>query len=103
MPESSSCWRRNSTVRLIVEVGPLPHLERTNLLKSIEEQGIPVRALAFEEGRRFTRIYSKAVPVENMEDVAELKVAMDGLVADQEYVAVRERIARVVESLNGER
>ncbi|GEN82872.1 hypothetical protein SLU01_11840 [Sporosarcina luteola] len=91
--------RRNSTVRLIVEVGPLPHMERTHLLKSLEEQGIPVRALAFEEGRRFTRIYSKAIPVENMEDAEELKAAMDGLIADHEYVAVRERIARVVEGL----
>lgn len=91
--------RRNSTVRLIVEVGPLPHTERTSLLKSLEEEGIPVRALAFEEGRRFTRIYSKAIPVENMEDAEELKAAMDGLIADHEYVAVRERIARVVEGL----
>lgn len=95
--------RRNSTVRLIVEVGPLPHLERTNLLKSIEEGGIPVRALAFEEGRRFTRIYSRAVHVENIEDAEQLKAAMDALVADREYVAVREGIARAVESLHGER
>lgn len=49
--------RRNSTVRLIVEVGPLPHLERNRLLKSLEQQGIPVRALAYEEGRRYTRFY----------------------------------------------
>lgn len=95
--------RRNSTVRLIVEVGPLPHLERTTLLKSLEEQGIPVRALAFEEGRRFTRIYSKAVPVENMEDAEELKATMDALVSDREYVAVRERIAGVIASLHAER
>ncbi|WP_252504414.1 PD-(D/E)XK nuclease family protein [Sporosarcina sp. Marseille-Q4943] len=92
--------RRNSTVRLIVEVGPLPHLERTNLLTNIEEQGIPVRALAFEEGRRFTRIYSRAVPVENMEDAEELKAAMNELVSDQEYVVARDGIARGIVALH---
>ena len=54
--------RRNSTVRLNVEVRvSLPHLERTRLLKCLEAQGIPVRALAYEEGRLYTRIYS-AIP-----------------------------------------
>jgi hypothetical protein len=91
--------RRNSTVRLIVEVGPLPHFERTNLLKSLEEQGISVRTLAYEEGRRFTRIYSKAVPVENMEDAAELQAAMDALVSASEYVTARDGIAKAIESL----
>ncbi|MCG7344814.1 PD-(D/E)XK nuclease family protein [Sporosarcina sp. ACRSL] len=91
--------RRNSTVRLIVEVGPMPHLERTRVLKSIEEQGIPVRALAYEEGRRFTRIYSRAVPVEDMEDTEELKVAMEQLFSANEYIAVREGIARAIEGL----
>ena len=94
--------RRNSTVRLIVEVGPLPHLERTRLLKSLEEQGIPVRALAYEEGRRFTRIYSRAVPVKDMEDAEELKMAMDELVSNREYVAVREGIARAIAALHME-
>ncbi len=91
--------RRNSTVRLIVEIGPLPHLERTRLLKSLEEQGIPVRSLAYEEGRRFTRIYSRALPVENMEYAEELKVAMDQLVSASEYVSLRGGIARAITDL----
>ena len=92
--------RQNLKVRLIVEVGPLPQRERTHLLKSLEEQGIPVRALAYEEGRRFTRIYSKAVPVENLEDAAELKAAMDTLVADKGYVAFRDGVAKTIAGLN---
>ncbi|MGN7387876.1 PD-(D/E)XK nuclease family protein [Sporosarcina sp. SAFN-015] len=92
--------RQNLKVRLIVEVGPLPQRERTHLLKSLEEQGIPVRALAYEEGRRFTRIYSKAVPVENLEDAAELKTAMDALVAHKGYAAFRDGVAKAIAGLN---
>ncbi|KXH86967.1 hypothetical protein [Sporosarcina sp. HYO08] len=91
--------RQNLKVRLIVEVGPLPYIGRTRLLKSLEEQGIPVRALAYEEGRSFTRIYSQAVSVENMEDAGELKTAMDQLVSDQKYRSAREGMARAIAAL----
>jgi hypothetical protein len=44
---------------------------------SLEEPDIPVRVLAYEEGWCFTRIKSRAVHVENMEEAEELKRAMD--------------------------
>ena len=90
---------RNSTVRLIVEVGPLPHMERTLLLKSLEEQGIPIRVLAYEEGRQFTRIFSKAVPVQNMENTKELKMTIDQLVSSSEYVSVKQKMKQAITSL----
>ena len=92
--------RRNSTVRLIVEVGPLPHLERTRFLKSLEAHGIRVRALAYEEGRLYTRIYSRAVPVKDTENAEELKMAMDELVSDEGYITSRERIRCAIVALN---
>ena len=57
-----------------------------------------MRALAYEEGRRFTRIYSRAIPVKDMEDAEKLKTAMNELVSNREYVAVREGIARAIRS-----
>ena len=91
--------RRSTTVRLIIEVGPLPWTKRNRLLKNIEEQGIPVRTMAFEEGRRFTRIYSRAIPVNDLEDVEELKAAMASLIANDSYVAVKEGVARAIKRL----
>lgn len=91
--------RRNSTVRLIIEVGPLAFEQRTYLLKRLEEHGVPIRALAYEEGRRFTRIYSRAVPVDDMEDPVELEMAMDALVADSNYKETRNRIGLAIADL----
>lgn len=92
--------RRNSTVRLIVEVGPLAFEQRTRLLKHLEQHGIPIRALAYEEGRRFTRIYSRFVPVNDMEDPVELEMAMEKLMADSNYKETRNRIGRAVADLH---
>ena len=90
---------RNSAIRLIVEVGPLPHLERTQLLRSLEKQGIPVRALAYEEGRRFTRIFSRAVSIANPGNVEELKTAMDQLISGSEYVSTKKKMERAITAL----
>jgi hypothetical protein len=65
----------------------------------LEQHGIPVRALAYEEGRLFTRIYSRAVPIKDMEDAEELKLAMDELIRQREYVTVRKGIVLAIEDL----
>ncbi|GKV56577.1 hypothetical protein NCCP2222_25240 [Sporosarcina sp. NCCP-2222] len=91
--------RRSTTVRLIVEVGPLPSEKRNAFLQRLEEQGIPVRALAYEEGRKYTRIYSRAVPVANLEDAAELRGAMEQLVRSHEFEMLRGQVQRAIEKL----
>lgn len=91
--------RRSTAVRLIVEVGPLPSEKRNAFLQRLEEQGIPVRALAYEEGRKYTRIYSRAVTVENLEDAAELKGAMGQLVRSHEFEMLRGQVQRAIEKL----
>lgn len=61
-----------------------------------------MRSLAYEEGRRFTRIYSRALPVENSENAEELKTAMDKLVSAGEYVSVRDGMAWAIAALRVE-
>lgn len=90
---------KNSTLRLIIEIGPLPTKERNHFLSRLEEEGVPVRALAYEDGRRFTRIFSNAVPVGNIEDADELRHGMVQLLNSAEYGDMRNRIRRAVESL----
>ncbi|SDD84399.1 PD-(D/E)XK nuclease superfamily protein [Bhargavaea beijingensis] len=90
---------RNSTLRLIIEVGPLPSGKRNHFLSQLEAEGVPVRALSYEEGRRFTRIFSRAVPVGNIEDATELGEAMVRLMDSAEYCEMRGRIRRAIESL----
>lgn len=91
--------RRVSTIRLIVEVGPLASNQRIQFLKQIEKQGIPVRALAFEEGRRFTRIYSRAVPIDDVDDPVLIGKAMKQLVSDSDYEETVLRIERAINEL----
>ncbi|MHA6260582.1 PDDEXK-like family protein [Sporosarcina sp. CAU 1771] len=91
--------KRNSTIRLIVEVGPIAHNERVLLLKQLEAKGVPVRALAYEEGRKFTRIYSRAVPIGNSEDFIEIEQAMNELYACREFQEVREQISQAINEL----
>lgn len=90
---------KNSALRLIIEVGPLPTGERNQFLSLLEEEGVPVRALAYEEGRKYTRIFSRAVPVGNIEDADELRRAMVRLTDSSEYREIRERILRAIGSL----
>ncbi|MCM3086802.1 PD-(D/E)XK nuclease family protein [Bhargavaea ginsengi] len=90
---------KNSTLRLIIEVGPLPSRERNHFLSVLEEEGVPVRTLAYEEGRRYTRIFSRAVPVENIEDAEELRQVMVQLMDSAEYRDMRNRIRRAIGSL----
>lgn len=90
---------KNSAVRLIIEVGPLPSRERNHFLSLLEEEGVPVRALAYEEGRRFTRIFSRAVPVGNIEDADELRQAMVQLMNSTEYGDMCDRIQRAIGAL----
>ncbi|WP_432352936.1 hypothetical protein [Sporosarcina sp. A2] len=77
--------QRNSAVRLIIEVRPIAFPERTKLLKGIEEEGIRVRALAFEEGWRFTRIYFQEIPIEDIENSRQIARAMDQLVSSLKF------------------
>ncbi|KZE37234.1 hypothetical protein AV656_11725 [Bhargavaea cecembensis] len=90
---------RNSTLRLIIEVGPLPSRERNHFLSLLEEEGVQVRALAYEEGRKYTRIFSRAVPVGNIEDANKLRTAMVQLMDGAEYGDMRDRIQRAIGSL----
>jgi len=91
--------RRNSIVRLIVEVGPLAFEQRTHLLRRLEEHGVPVRALAYEEGRKYTRIYSSSVPVTDMENPVEIETAMDKLAAGSNYKEMKNSIELAIADL----
>lgn len=90
---------KNSTLRLIIEVGPLPFKERSHLLSRLQEEGVPVRALAYEEGRKYSRIFSRAVPVGNIEDTDELRQAMIRLMDSKEYGDMRDQIRRAINGL----
>lgn len=92
--------RRVSTVRLIVEVGPLVSHKRIQLLEQIEKNGVPVRALAYEEGRRYTRIYSYAVPVEDLEDPVAIERAMKQLVSSLAYKETMVKIKQAIKALH---
>lgn len=94
--------RRNSTVRLIIEVGPMLHEQRIKFLEKLEDEGVTIRALAYEEGRRFTRIYSEALQVADMDDSVELAGAMNRLVQDQKYQVICSQISRAITALGME-
>ncbi len=90
---------KNSALRLIIEVGPLPTGKRNHFLLRLEEEGVPVRALAYEEGRKYTRIFSRAISVGNIEDADELRNAMIQLMDSTEYGDIRDRIRRTIGAL----
>ncbi|WP_301107438.1 PD-(D/E)XK nuclease family protein [Sporosarcina sp.] len=87
-------------LRLFVEVGPVePHAKRVELLKTLEAEGIVIRALAFEEGRKYTKIFSELVQVEDWKDAVRVMDSMKSLYTGPAYQGLKNKIYRAVKSL----
>ena len=77
--------KKNSAIRLIVEVGPIEHKYRVKLLERLATEGIFIRAMGYEEGRKYTRVYSNSMSVQNPEDTEQVLFAMEQLYRSSEF------------------
>ncbi|MFF2754016.1 PD-(D/E)XK nuclease family protein [Psychrobacillus sp. NPDC058041] len=93
---------KNSSIRLIVEVGPIEHLYRVKVLERLALEGISIRAMGYEEGRKYTRIYSNSMPVQNSEDADQVFAAMEQLYQSPEFKQFLNKINKVIDNIKEE-
>lgn len=91
--------KKNSAIRLIVEVGPIEHKYRVKLLDRLATEGIFIRAMGYEEGRKYTRIYSNSMPVQNPEDAEQILVAMEKLYRSSEFTEFLYKVNKVIDDI----
>lgn len=55
---------RNNTIQFVLEVGPIIPTQRILFLEAIRDEGIPVKERGLREESKYTRLYSKTIPIE---------------------------------------
>jgi hypothetical protein len=95
-------WFENSNNRMMlkVEVGPLQQEKRLELLHALRNQGVVIRDAAFEDGKKFTGIYTTFLPLSNWESKNEINQAMIQMYDALEYQEIKGKIARALSSIH---
>ncbi|WP_342542438.1 PD-(D/E)XK nuclease family protein [Paenisporosarcina sp. FSL H8-0542] len=98
-------WFANSNNRLMlkVEVGPLLQEKRVELLQALQNEGILIRDISFEDGKKYTGIYTSFLPLSNWESKETISQAMMQLYENTEYQELNERIKRALSNLEIQR
>ncbi|WP_391206641.1 PD-(D/E)XK nuclease family protein [Psychrobacillus sp. L4] len=90
---------KNSSIRLIVEVGPIEHLYRVKVLERLALEGIFIRAMGYEEGRKYTRIYSNSMLVQNPDNADQVFTAMEQLYQSPQFTQFLNKINKVIDDI----
>ncbi|QFF97574.1 hypothetical protein PB01_01395 [Psychrobacillus glaciei] len=62
-------------------------------------EGIFIRAMGYEEGRKYTRIYSNTMPVQNLDDADQVFTTMEQLYHSLELTQFLNKINKVIDDL----
>jgi hypothetical protein len=94
-------WFANSNNRLMlkVEVGPLHQEKRLELLHALRNQGIVIRDSAFEDGKKYTGIYTSFLPLTNWESKEAISKTMIQMYEAAEYQELKGKIERALISI----
>jgi hypothetical protein len=89
-------------LKVNVEVGPTPYEKRLKLLTALEKQGIPFRASAKLEGKKYTKIYTKTTEIFDWANKQEIVDGMERLYHDSDINSLFKKIALAVETMDEE-
>ena len=91
--------RKIQLIPLIVEVGPIEHKYRVKLLERLATEEISIRAMGYEEGRKYTRIYSNSMSVQNPEDANQVLYAMEQLYQSSKFNEFLNKLNKVIDDI----
>ncbi|MGM9973432.1 MAG: PD-(D/E)XK nuclease family protein [Clostridiaceae bacterium] len=86
----------DSRLRLIVEVGPIEYESRLALLEKLQESGLSIKEKSKQEGARYTRIFTKAIDINNWNDKSDLTQGMLDLYNSSEFTSLKNRVAAIL-------
>jgi len=94
-------WFANSNKRLMlkVEVGPLHQEKRLELLHALRNQGIVIRDSAFEDGKKYTGIYTSFLPLNHWDSKEAISKTMIQMYKAAEYQELKGKIERALISI----
>ncbi|MEI4831385.1 PD-(D/E)XK nuclease family protein [Bacillus sp. FJAT-53711] len=86
-------------MKLIIEVGPLEHEKRLQLLNKLEENGISIKGRSKEPGSMYTRIYAANEEIHNWTDKDEILHKMNKMYNSNSFNEVISSIAEAITSI----
>ncbi|CAG9612002.1 hypothetical protein BACCIP111899_01174 [Bacillus rhizoplanae] len=86
-------------MKLIIEVGPLEHEKRLQLLNKLEENGIPIKGRSKEAESMYTRIYAANEEIYNWTDKDEILRKMNKMYNSNGFNEVISSIAQAITSI----
>ncbi|PUB11998.1 hypothetical protein [Paenisporosarcina sp. OV554] len=94
-------WFVNSNQRLMlkIEVGPLHQKKRLELLHALRSQGVVIRDSAFEDGKKYTSIFTSFLPLKNWESKEAISQTMIQMYDAAEYQELKGKIERALSNI----
>jgi hypothetical protein len=94
-------WFANSNNRLMlkIEVGPLHQEKRLELLHALRNQGLVIKDASFEDGKKYTGIYTSFLPLTNWESKEAICQTMIQMYDAAEYQELKGKIERALISI----
>ena len=89
-------------LKINIEIGPLPYEKRLKLLESLEKNGISIRPTAKLEGKKYTKIYTDTIEIEDWANKQQIIDGLNQLYHHPHLKTVFKNIALAVQSMENE-
>lgn len=91
----------NGNLKLTLEVGPFDDAnKRITFLNRLEANGIRISERAKQPGRKYTRIFTKNLPINDWGDVDEVCEKMEKLYENKELSEMKELVVQVIDNMD---
>lgn len=92
----------NNELKITLELGSIPQDSRVRLLETLEKQGVKIRPSAKLDGKKYTKIYTSVVEVDDWADTQKLVEGMESLSHAESFTKLLTQISMALECLESD-